>query len=101
MTTETFSGYSVGNGNRIRFWLDVWCDATLLKMDIPDQCASLVDKRAALGVALNAWDSEVVPDPHFGRNLLDCIARGPLLFYLRRGSEIRLFLKVTKVPDSQ
>ena len=45
----TFLTYSVGNGERVKFWHDSWCGDSSLKRDFPELFSIVADKDTACG----------------------------------------------------
>ena len=63
---SNYIGFSVGNGSRIRFWLDPWCGGEALCNSFPSLFALVVSKEE--------WDSSVEGgswSPHFLRAFND------------------------------
>jgi hypothetical protein len=69
---SSFTRFDVGDGSRIKFWYDLWCGDTSLKVAFPNlfgiaqaQDASVVDNLVFLGGA-NQWNMS------FSREAHDC-----------------------------
>ena len=68
---SNYIGFSVGNGSRIRFWLDPWCGVEALCNSFPSLFAVVVSKEDWVA---EVWDSSVEGgswSPHFLRAFND------------------------------
>ena len=52
-TTVSQTVYSLGNGRRLRFWKDVWCEDEVLCLSFPSQFSLAANKDVLLA---NVWE---------------------------------------------